>query len=778
MKTLEKRNVQDLENTPRLEEAVEAISETEEEELCAEDIKITPLIKYVGKQLSRKKDLKLKLEGKFQYNLLSLLTRQEWLAAKTLELLAEAGFTENELYLSATTKGDKAFAEELKLAFLEGKVKLDDDPDIVAQVMKVIAAIVKYYTSFGDSDNEKSSDVEEEEEDADHQNSVNSQASANPARTGVADLLKQLQQTETPKPKSPPQQPVINPWTYYNDTVQNANLNSFSGLKTFLSKDLLRTSDEALGSGQRAFEVAQEMVASLVLADYNLGTLHHLVSQTATEKILPPTNKSEATRPPGQGGDLLYDKILAKLYTFRSQLPNLTDIQLEYLVKKTLIFVMRGCNKMVPPPKAPSGSNIVFNYLPPGLRELEGSRGPSASDEKVNTLEDGETPKASSVTKPNPEDTESTDPLNLILNPGQSEALNSSNELPKRNYLVVTVHTEWVMLHGKPQVYEMSLYASDLSSCTMYCVPEAIQKDEDVMQNLGIYHNKEIKAFFFAQKMLGIVQAHKSVDQGLQQVAQFLEEKRHSTTSKNNGIVLIFNSEEEMAIVLRAIERTGNKNLLLDVVKGFGCLEYYIHRHLSKKLKYGTPTLIVMEDNQGSFVYNTTVRQGLLSTNIVSKSKSEALLNALEHLLGETPNYSNFIQSFCHPSFSQKLELAKKKLKKVEEMFSLELFMAFELKRQGVKLYLDGIFAPRLKVDFRDEASILANRICRLLVEAGLDKSALDKGFKETPGFTINSSVFLDKIDNPSKKLHMTDQTMRCIELIRQYYRPRNGQPS
>lgn len=50
-------------------------------------LKRTPLVRYIGKKLSRTKRrngsaLELRLEGAFSYNILSVLTRHEWVAAR------------------------------------------------------------------------------------------------------------------------------------------------------------------------------------------------------------------------------------------------------------------------------------------------------------------------------------------------------------------------------------------------------------------------------------------------------------------------------------------------------------------------------------------------------------------------------------------------------------------------------------------------------------------------------------------------------------------------
>ena len=63
--------------------------EQEHQEPSCDNISMTPLMKFVAKKLINKKNLCL--DGPFQYSLLSVLSRPEWVAAKTVLLLEESG---------------------------------------------------------------------------------------------------------------------------------------------------------------------------------------------------------------------------------------------------------------------------------------------------------------------------------------------------------------------------------------------------------------------------------------------------------------------------------------------------------------------------------------------------------------------------------------------------------------------------------------------------------------------------------------------------------------
>ena len=63
-------------------------------------------MRFVANKLSTAaKRGQLVLSGVFQYSILSLLNRQEWVAAKAIQLLDEAGHDNDWLYDNAAIKG-------------------------------------------------------------------------------------------------------------------------------------------------------------------------------------------------------------------------------------------------------------------------------------------------------------------------------------------------------------------------------------------------------------------------------------------------------------------------------------------------------------------------------------------------------------------------------------------------------------------------------------------------------------------------------------------------
>ena len=472
----------------------------------------------------------------------------------------------------------------------------------------------------------------------------------------------------------------------------------------------------------------------------------------------------------------LFHEVKERLYKMKSQWPTeLSEKQVDYLVRKALVYVMNGCNKKPAPPK--NSFNYVYNYLPDGLREME-SKGKSSVDQATkgqdyfmeeNTLEAGKTP----YTNNDPENKISTDPLNAILNPQAAESIAKPNELPRRHYMLGCFHLEWVMLKGKPQVYEINLFMSDHSNLTIFCVPDALKNHPDTMTNLGFVGNPDLHKFYFTEVGVGCIEAL-PMKKAIDKLSRFLEEKRHLSDSenKNNGLVLNCYSEEELAIFVRIIE-ANNKPLLVEIIKGFGCVQSFIDRNRSKKLTFSGAMLSV--GGQDCY-FHTEVRRELKSKCLVSKSKGGALFQALEFFLDDSVDFKNYFHPYCYPSFSPKLDSIKKQQIQVEAYFHVEVHLAAELKKlveskvgPTLKLAFEGVFQPRLGKDLRDEATVIASKFCRLLVEAGLEKNALRSSFKKNPEFTINKTVLLQNMTE-AQRWAVMEQTIWCINIVKDYF--------
>ena len=191
-----------------------------------------------------------------------------------------------------------------------------------------------------------------------------------------------------------------NPWTQMSNSIKNEDLKSFQGLKRFLAKGLL-------DSGNcKAFHIADEMLRCLVDADYNLPRLKIMVSKTKIENLIPPKpplGSLNERKKRFNSKQFLLETLVGRL--MKSKASSLAEDQVEMCIRKTIFYILRGVEGKVEgqsrldewkavgePQKAAANrtknqkrpsvptSEIVFNYLPPGLREEEGKNKTMTND--------------------------------------------------------------------------------------------------------------------------------------------------------------------------------------------------------------------------------------------------------------------------------------------------------------------------------------------------------------------------------------------------------------
>lgn len=161
----------------------------------------------------------------------------------------------------------------------------------------------------------------------------------------------------------------------------------------------------------------------------------------------------------------------------------MNDKQVDYVVWKTLLYVMRGCGKVVQQNNV-KGFKVSYNYLPPGLRELEAGNKYS-KDSSAEVFVD------------TPQDL-SEDPMNIIIDPyaaGKSRAKMSSKGqaaevMPRRKYFIAAVHLEWIVFKGKPEIYEIGIHCQDMSKLELVIIPEALKVDQASLEALGFTLNR------------------------------------------------------------------------------------------------------------------------------------------------------------------------------------------------------------------------------------------------------------------------------------------------
>lgn len=360
----------------------------------------------------------------------------------------------------------------------------------------------------------------------------------------------------------------------------------------------------------------------------------------------------------------------------------------------------------------------------------------------------------------------SEDPMNIIIDPHGLRTKTSSEVMPMRKYLLGALHLEWVMFKGRPEIYEISLHMSDLSSLELFIVPDSLKKESNLMEALGFTLNRNLNKYFYVQSGMGCVTALTTA-KAMEKLVEFLEAKRNATDeNQNNGLVLVASNGDHLASFLTG-PLAKHPDLVLNTIKGFGLL--------TSIGDLGEPQFS-LGGNDSCFTASIVTKDNK-AEDVMSKSKAELVLKALEAGLGGChPGYDIFVRPFCFPSDGQRIKSLKVKWKKIEAMYDLEVFISAELRSNQVEAVLEGIYAPASK-ELRHKCDVVAFKICETLVDLGLDFEALKEKFGGNPVFTVNPDLILNRMDI-SHRLKVLNQTRACLDFVRHYFKMTHNRSS
>lgn len=728
------------------------------EEPSCDSISLTPLMKFVALKLSKKKKVKLVLTGVFQYSILSLLSRAEWVAARSIQLLEQAGYDNDWLYDNRAIKGDEGLKTDLVEAVKGGKVEVGKDKAATDQLLRIVGYIVKYFTSDGQ---------ESEAQESEDENLASDNEPAEQHGAGLGAVLNRISSSQ----QAPPAPPVsdhdeINHWSMLADNIQSTNLRSFEPIESYLSQDLLRVTTQNKDNSilltvngrpaKDAFEVARHMVMCWVNAGYSFEQLWGMVNAANAEDILPPRDPNDNS---GFfiGPRLTKDKdCLAHKFMdqFEKMNKSMNSRQIDYVVWKSLLFVMRGCGKMINNTAAHS-YRVAYNYLPPGLRELEAKSkfGPSSS-----------MTASSSVSKGNnymvdlPADIElSEDPMNIIIDPNGVRTKVKGETIPRRKYFITSIHVEYVMCKGKPEVYEIGIYSQDMSKLELFVAPDALKNEPATLEALGFTLNKNLNRYFFVQSNIGCVSA-KTLKKAVEEMVEYLEKKRLAgDENQNNGLIILCKNQGDLSAFMNILNLC--PDLTLNTIKGFGLLD-----------AVGQLGDIQINMLNNDVCFSAQVLTSDRSEEVLAKSKPEVVFKALEGALQVcNPGYDSFIQPHCFPTDGSRVRHLKTRAKQIEAMYDLELFIAAELKMNNVEVFLEGIYAKDHN-DKRHKCDVVAGKFCQSLVDTNMSMDVLQAKFTNIAVFAINPDLILNQMDKP-QRLKVINQTRACIDFVRRYFR-------
>ena len=494
------------------------------------------------------------------------------------------------------------------------------------------------------------------------------------------------EEDEEPEEVKPLLTEANNPWNQMESEFMEEMEQSFDRVKDHLAKDLMRMGHFGGNGTSNPFEIANEMAKCFASIQHTLPSLRMLVVKH-TDKVLPDPDSLDES--------FLYFDLLKRLKKVRP--PTLPQELMEHCLRKTLKYIIRGeQHKSGNQGPQQTSNDIVLNYLPLGLREQE----------EVNAALKNKDLMA---------------PEGVTISYDQD-----SNDLGPKKYLIGSVYLEWLVLDGKSHICEIHLHFPNISDLSLYVVNRELSQQKDLLNQFNFVLNPDKHKYFYVQTGSGCCEAS-SLKFSMKKLTSFLQQMRSSSgENQNNGLLLVFRGDEEIAMMVNLLEMTSSDALLQDVVKGFGSIQSLVND--KEDVAYGRPT------PQEAY-FQTTIQTGKETKTLTSKSKGESLYQALEALLGEPPSYKNFIQPYCIQSKGTAMHSLRSKFKSLEGFYKLEKYIASKAS-QTPKMCHNVCDDIRCRT-MSSPLEVAAYRLSKLMLDFKVDMSGLMVKYQDNANYSF-----------------------------------------
>jgi predicted subunit of tRNA(5-methylaminomethyl-2-thiouridylate) methyltransferase len=363
---------------------------------------------------------------------------------------------------------------------------------------------------------------------------------------------------------------------------------------------------------------------------------------------------------------------------------------------------------------------------------------------------------------------------------------NTTHQLPPRRYVLVSVSVDTVSVEGQLVVWQISVYisgqpaaaaaAADNKDPDYECLmlPHQLrEKRPEVLADMGFTYDWEQEIFFHHGTEFG----RRRVDLeriGLEKFTNYLDEIRSGLNGiePNNGLILLFETGEDFALVQQLLSRHGYNNLFLDVVKGVTCLDNYLRvTRTVRPAAYTWPTYRFQVGKGGH--WSASVSCGdYPPKRIEAETKPECIYRICESLLGSPPEFDNFMKWYSYPVDHSETSRMSSCLDKILELLPLQNYIERQLYTKRVPVVLEGIYAARNEVEAAHPHKACAHQTIRRLISLGFTLDVLQKGFRTKSHFEIPSIIFLHDV-NEVQKLRTHRQTNEIIRIIKRYFHHR-----
>jgi hypothetical protein len=356
---------------------------------------------------------------------------------------------------------------------------------------------------------------------------------------------------------------------------------------------------------------------------------------------------------------------------------------------------------------------------------------------------------------------------------------NTRHQLPDRRYLLATVSVDTVPVEGRLMVWQVCVHVPGLPEeedpeYEALMVPDAIAGRPELLEEVGFTYNSEREEYYHQAPESGCRKAERE-ERCVEEFVGHLEELRnglHPTGRGNNGLVLIFETGEDLGLVQKLLEKHRH-NIFLDTVKGVGCLDMYMMSSKAETYSMYTPPNYQYKVGRGGLWTSDVIRYND-KTTVEAESCAEALYKVVQALLGkETPDYNNFIKWWCYPSFSSEVNtIAGATLEHILEMLPLQNHIQRMLRQRRIQLNMEGAYSYRNVVSGHWPCAVAAIRVVRLLVSSGLTVPVLRAKFRADTKYEIPQSVILSNKIPEVQLLRLLKQTISIRNFIKNYFVP------
>jgi hypothetical protein len=289
------------------------------------------------------------------------------------------------------------------------------------------------------------------------------------------------------------------------------------------------------------------------------------------------------------------------------------------------------------------------------------------------------------------------------------------------------------------------------------------------LANMGFTYDWERQIFHHHGTELG----RRPVDLegvGLEKFTNYLDRIRSGLNGvgPNNGLVLLFETGEDLALVQQLLARHGY-NLFLDVVKGVTCLDHYLRVTRSvQKAAYTWPSYQFQAGKGGHWTASVTCG-GSVPLRIEAETKPECIYSICESLLGAPPGFDNFMKWYSYPVNHSEIHHMSSSLDQILDLLPLQKYVEQQLFTERVPVVLEGRYAARSEVEAVQPYNACAHQTIRRLVSLGFTLDVLRKCFRTKPDFEIPIVIFLYDVSEV-QKLRTYSQTIKICRLIRNYF--------